>query len=301
MTGTSDDEAPERAGYKRPPKSGQFRKGHSGNPLGRPRKDKAPVTLPGAWHPTREVLRREAARMIAVTDAQGRQEITAREAVMRALAVNAMRGGVLAQRTYVDLLMTEDERYHEERRASFEFWRAYKERETATLAAARLAGRPEPLQIPHPDDLRLEYETLNVQFLGPVDEETHAACCVVQELREVCWLMAMYHDNAFIAPSDPSDRGRMSIYMALCLGSAQLLPPRLQQILSMRDVDPAFILEQQASGGAELKRRCHAIGLPFWPRNRTVRLPMVPLKKLGLDWPKLPEARGVLRTSRRAV
>ncbi len=99
-------------------KSGQFRKGQSGNPRGRPRKARTTPKLEPARFPTSEVLRAEAARVIAINDAKGRQELTTTEAVVRALGLAAMRGGVLAQRTYLEHQKAEDERLHAERQAS---------------------------------------------------------------------------------------------------------------------------------------------------------------------------------------
>ena len=75
----------DRAGTGRSPKPGQFRKGKSGNPRGRPRK--APATgleLVPALFPTRAITRADGAGKVTITDASGRHPMSRTEAVSRA-------------------------------------------------------------------------------------------------------------------------------------------------------------------------------------------------------------------------
>ena len=94
MTARDDDSA--KPGYRRPPKSGQFRKGQSGNPKGRPRAEaKRPGPVP-AHHSMRDLVRHEAARKIIANDASGKHELPTRQAVIRAQAHSALKGSVFA-------------------------------------------------------------------------------------------------------------------------------------------------------------------------------------------------------------
>lgn len=78
------DKSSERyeVGYKRPPKSKQFKKGQSGNPRGRP---KGSVTFVKA-------LKKAASRKVVVKDNNGTREIPAIEALMLKQYEKAMTG-----------------------------------------------------------------------------------------------------------------------------------------------------------------------------------------------------------------
>lgn len=75
--------ADKKTGYKCPPREHQFRKGHSGNPGGRPRKVKAPVSSDEA-----EIIRRLDAEIVQV---RGRA-MPRREAEIRKIRELALGG-----------------------------------------------------------------------------------------------------------------------------------------------------------------------------------------------------------------
>ena len=307
MSTPPDNDPPEAVGYGRPPKSGQFRKGQSGNPRGRPRKkSNKPVSL-AARFPTRDALREEAGRQIAINDANGRQHVTVTQAVIGALALAALRGGVLAQRTYLEHQKAEDERHHRERKESFEFWLDYQKQCRVHIAAARNAGKAEPELLPHPDDVECDWATLGVQFLGPADEEEAAATNWMLEYRNLCFGMSQYIGEEVCMPIVPGDEGKIGPYFALFLIASRYLPPRLR---SLRDADAPIaseVMEQRASGGDDLKRRCEDIGLHFVRWKRGLQMPLLPVSKIGLQWPKgvpvtpAPSRAGQKRGTRRRL
>jgi hypothetical protein len=274
-------------GYCRPPKSGQFRKGRSGNPKGRPPKAKvAPPARGSTNHPTRQLLREEAERMIAITDATGRHMLSTRQAVVRAVFVKAIQGGPLAQRTALQLLAEEEERYHREREATFDFWRNYQDEGRAKIKAAEQAGREPPDLLPHPDDISLDWSALTVRFLGAVDEQMREEQDLSRRLIDLAFEMSIYLDEqAFVPGPNDSRDAEVGVYMLIHVWASLVVPPRLHSPPSAQE---KLILERSSLGrgawGEDLKARCAAVGLPFirWRPNR--RVPTIPLARVGIKW-----------------
>ena len=276
----AEKKAGDRVGYRRPPKSGQFRKGQSGNPRGRPRKPRVAPNLEPARFPTSEILRAEAARVIAINDAKGRQELTTTEAVVRALGLAAMRGGVLAQRTYLEHQKAEDERLHAESKEQFAYWKEYRDVALQRLANAREAGRPEPEMLPHPDDVVLDAWRLTVRFDGAFNAESREAEKFAEVLYRLCFEMAVYLDEGNSLRSEEHPEGRLGFYMAMHLYAAMHLPPRLRVA---HDVLTAEVEINHRGGtrawGDALEARCAEAKIPFVRWHPKQRLPIRPIPK----------------------
>lgn len=285
MTDDQDDGPADKGSRDRPSQSGRFQKGQSGNPRGRPRKQRPVKEWIAAQFPTREALRAEAARRIAINDASGRQEVTTTEAVIRALALNAARGGVLAQRTYLEVMRAEDERLHRERSQRYDFWDAYQQRERAAIAAARKAGRTEPDPLPHPDDIELDPVRLEVRFLGAVDEVGRIAEKQALAFQRLGFEMSAYLGEDNCLPPGKGQEGRIGFYMAMYLAGRYSLPPRLQlspEALEA-DIKPTMWLGMKAWGD-DLERRCREGSVPFIRWRPGIRLPTRPMSKIGVRW-----------------
>jgi hypothetical protein len=82
-------------GYGKPPKSGRFKKGKSGNPRGRPKKEVRPP-----W----EVFKDEMDRMVKIKEADGSvSEISMWNATLRQLIQKAAKGDLSAIRLITQL------------------------------------------------------------------------------------------------------------------------------------------------------------------------------------------------------
>ncbi|WP_431285576.1 DUF5681 domain-containing protein [Humitalea sp. 24SJ18S-53] len=283
MSAGQDDPEGQAVGYGRPPKAGQFRKGQSGNPRGRPPKVAARTELVPARYPTREALRAEAARLIAVTDASGRQTISIREAVIRSLSLAAMRGGILAQRTMLQLASDEDARFHEERRESFKFWEDYQTNARAKIEAARKAGEAEVEFLPHPDDIELDVWSLEVRILGAHNEQGRATEKTAEALQDLGYEMMIYTDEDNCLPDKQGRGGQLGLYLALHLLGHFSLPPRLRRSGASYEKHLQAISAQGTKAwGDDLERRCSGAQVPFirWPEK--LKLPTIPLSKLRI-------------------
>jgi hypothetical protein len=87
-----DDDKPYAVGYKKPPKSGQFKKGVSGNKKGRPKKKKESIIDKSML----EILKKVLHDTIPISDGQGSKTITKGEAMITQLVNKAINGDLQA-------------------------------------------------------------------------------------------------------------------------------------------------------------------------------------------------------------
>lgn len=278
-----DEPKKAKTGYRNPPQSGRFQKGVSGNPRGRPRKRRDEPALPDHRAPTvQEVIWSEFDRNIPITDDSGRHTITMKHAVVRAMAATAIKRGVLAQRSFLELTATEEERYRKEKEKSYKFWRDYKEAAEARIAA----GEPRPDDQPDPDYIKLDWRSGDVRIEGPIDREDRAAARIVCAVRDTAYLMVIYHDEPLNMCDADGRVSQMGAYFGFYLMCQHVVWPRMRRRPQAYDK----IINRGISLGwdtceKKLKARCKAVGLPFLPRKKNASSLMVPLAKLGIKKP----------------
>jgi hypothetical protein len=104
--------AAEKVGYKSPPKSGQFRKGKSGNIRGRPRKfgNDAIKAMMLDSRPLEEAVARELFREIAITTDGQTEQVTVLTALLRSAFSQALKGRQGAMTNVVKLVSQTSER-----------------------------------------------------------------------------------------------------------------------------------------------------------------------------------------------
>ena len=158
-------------GYGRPPAEHRFQKGRSGNPSGRPPRSKnKPKTFDPASQPTDNLILEEAYRPVAIREGERTIELPAIQAAMRALAISAMKGSRLSQRTLAELVRTVEERKTSEHQTALENAFDYKLQWTRELTHRRAQGIDEADPVPHPDDIIINWQTGHVKVEGPLDE-----------------------------------------------------------------------------------------------------------------------------------
>ena len=105
-------------GYGKPPAATRFKSGKSGNPRGRPKGSANKAKRPALNEERmKSILLDEAYRTIKVNEGLGQISVPMAQAVIRSLAVNAVKGNQRAQRLFTELLFTterENKRLHDE-------------------------------------------------------------------------------------------------------------------------------------------------------------------------------------------
>jgi hypothetical protein len=82
-------------GYKRPPKSGQFKQGRSGNPKGRPKGSRNFLTL----------LEQELGQSIVVNENGRKKKITRLQAMVKRMVAGALQGEHRSLLTLIEILI----------------------------------------------------------------------------------------------------------------------------------------------------------------------------------------------------
>ncbi len=159
-------------GYGRPPAEHRFKKGRSGNPKGRPRKSKPPQqNLDPSTQPTERLILQEAYRKVTIREGDTTIELPVIQAAMRALAIAAMKGSRLSQKALTEIVRAAELRERTETIEAMESAIEYKRTWTEELARLRRLGEPEPLLLPHPEDMEIDFRNGGVIVTGPMNKE----------------------------------------------------------------------------------------------------------------------------------
>lgn len=160
-----------KVGYAKPPASGRFKPGKSGNPKGRPRGSKNKVPALNEER-LKDIILAEAYREISVRDGDRNVSVPMAQAIVRALAVNAAKGQHRAQRLFAEMLSTTER----QNKALADEWLEtaieYKvewERELEHRARLGITNLPEPL--PHPDQVIINLNKGTAHVQGPMTKE----------------------------------------------------------------------------------------------------------------------------------
>ena len=175
----SEVDPPSRSGvgYGRPPVEHQFKKGVSGNPRGRPRRNRVAKNtdpLKTSSQPANQLLMDEAYRTVTLREGDQLIKLPAIQAVFRAMGVSALKGNRFAQRTLAELVQQVES---SDREAQAEFLKTmieYKCDGERAIEDAWARGITPPEPVPHPDDIIIDFTSSSASINGPLTKENKA-------------------------------------------------------------------------------------------------------------------------------
>lgn len=161
-------------GYGKPPAISRFSPGQSGNPRGRPKgaRNKMPALNEERL---KSIILTEAYRTIKVNDGPRQVSVPMAQAVMRSVAVNAVKGQHRSQRLFSELLSAterDNKALHDEwLKTALEYKKSWEE----AIERCRQLGLQQPDPVPHPDHIDLDMRTGQIVVDGPMTHKQRDA------------------------------------------------------------------------------------------------------------------------------
>lgn len=215
-------------GYGKPPRHTQFKKGQSGNPLGRPKKKgAAPEVEPcGRLTALQRMTLDQARKPVRVRQHGVVQKMEQVAAVHEAQAAQALQGRAMATRDYLHRYEQAAMAEFNEREARFEQWLAIVAENERQLSRAAASGMKPPALYPHPDDVRFDHIHRSVEFLGPVDAAEARAHAPLIGIRALCLAMWVY--STAYGDLGRKGRGNVSLLALQLKLVSRSLPPSMR-------------------------------------------------------------------------
>ena len=211
-------------GFGDPPKHTQFKPGQSGNPKGRPKKEKpTPPDTPTKLSDADAFVLQEAERLIDVQEGDERRKMQMVRVVLRARSKSAAKGNAYAQR---DFLRDYEKAERARRRAikeDCEFWTWCIEARKFKDDAARARGEMPKYMLPLPEDVVIDWER-GVRFEGPCFSDTDQIHKDSARIRDVLVMQAA-RDERHPTYSDKKEGD---------IGFAMLLVHQFESLLARR-------------------------------------------------------------------
>jgi hypothetical protein len=190
--------------FRKPPVEHQFKKGKSGNPNGRPRKQALATSIGGIADRLNTMALDEATRPVTVREGDKVSEIPAMQAVFRTMFRAAAQGDTKAGRQILDVIARAESGRAGLASEILQHAVRYKEHYLPVFEKHEREGLAPPDIYPHPDDLVIDETTGEVTIDGPTSEEQAGARKAVRE--RALGSMLRYFEVKDALSKDPTNR-----------------------------------------------------------------------------------------------
>ena len=212
-------------GYGKPPKQSRFAKGKSGNPRGRPRKQK-PRQPRLSDAPSDGFLSEEAYRTVTLRENGETIELPLIQAVMRSLGMSAVKGNRLSQKYFLELVEQKEELHAQLMANRYMHLESLKRKGQEVLIEHQRKGLPIPHLLPHPDDIILNSDTLEAYVNGPESPEQEREYEFSVELRDHLILRSVCAEKTGTRPTIECDDNTVCRHMVFAHVLDRFLPRR---------------------------------------------------------------------------